>query len=125
MAGDTSVHRFEGRDLIEENGSKIGKIDRVFAATDDGIADDANALGLIRLGLLGTSWHFVPLAGASDSDEGVVVPYTKDFIKQGPPVLAEGDVSSADLEALHSYYGTSDTTRLKDAPGTSPETTVV
>src|SRR4051794_37441793 len=99
-----SIRRFEGRDLMEQTGAKIGKIDRVVFATDETAADDRDSLALIRLGLLGTSWHLVPLADAYESDGGVVVPYTKEFVKQAPAVAVEGDLPPDDLAALRRYY---------------------
>ena len=95
-----AASRYVGRDLLEQSGAKIGRVDQVLY---DGPAD--GRLAVIRLGLLGTSWHFVPLDGARESGGGVMVPYSKEFIKQAPTVRSEGQPSERDLAELRSYYG--------------------
>ena len=91
--------RYAGRDLVEETGAKIGKIDQVL------VAAPGRCVALIRIGLLGTSWHFVPLDGARESGDDVVVPYSKEFVKRAPAVKDEGNPSPRDLAELRSYYG--------------------
>jgi hypothetical protein len=47
----------------------------------------------------------VPLDGAHESGDDVVVPYSKEFVKRAPAVKAEGNPSPRDLAELRSYYG--------------------
>ena len=91
--------RYAGRDLVEETGAKIGKIDQVL------VAAPGRSFAFIRIGLLGTSWHFVPLDGAHESGDDVVVPYSKEFVKRAPAVKAEGNPSARDFAELRGYYG--------------------
>ena len=90
---------YAGRDLVEETGAKIVMIDQVL------VAAPGRSVALIRIGLLGTSWHFVPLDGAHESGNDVVVPYSKEFVKRAPAVKAGGNPSERDLAELRHYYG--------------------
>ena len=106
LAEADAASRYAGRDLLEQSGAKIGRVDQVL---DGGPA--GTRLAVIRLGLLGTSWHVVPLDDARESGEGVMVPYSKEFIKQAPSVRFDGQPTDRDLAELRSYYGISGRTR--------------
>ena len=71
-----SIDSFEGRELFDSNGYKIGDIESV-------VSEDGQAFALVKSGLFGTIRRLVPLSDVSESDDQLVVPYSKDKVKAG------------------------------------------
>ncbi len=84
---------FEGRELFDSNGYKIGDIESVFS-------EDGRTFALVRSGLFGTIRRLVPLNDVRESDEELVVPYSKDKVKLAPPAEADKRLSRATRERL-------------------------
>jgi uncharacterized protein (TIGR02271 family) len=95
-----------GRELRTTDGTKIGKIGHVYL--DD--YHDAPEWVTVRTGLFGSNESFVPLAEGDLSDEGVVVPYSKDQIKDAPNISEDGHLSEEQERALYDHYGVPYTT---------------
>jgi uncharacterized protein (TIGR02271 family) len=89
-----------GQDLYDSNGDKIGKIEEIYLDSDSGRPEWA----LVNTGLFGTKSSFVPLRDASDSGDGVTVPYDKAQVKDAPTMDADGDLSPAEEDELYRYY---------------------
>jgi uncharacterized protein (TIGR02271 family) len=83
------------------DGSKIGKVGEVYL--DD--ATDRPEWVTVRTGLFGSSETFVPLAGATSSDDELRVPYTKDQVKDAPRTDADGQLTPEEEERLYRHYG--------------------
>jgi hypothetical protein len=88
-----SMDSFEGRELFDSNGYKIGDIESVF--TDDGLE-----FALVKSGLFGTIRRLVPLNDVCESDDELVVPYSKDKVKLAPPAEADMRLSQRARERL-------------------------
>jgi hypothetical protein len=88
-----SMDSFEGRELFDSSGYKIGDIETVF--TDDGLE-----FALVKSGLFGTIRRLVPLNDVSESNDELVVPYSKDKVKLAPPAAADKRLSQAARERL-------------------------
>ncbi|MDF9752554.1 PRC and DUF2382 domain-containing protein [Arthrobacter sp. ES3-54] len=95
-------------DLLQRNGNvmstdgdKIGSISQVYADDDNGQPTWVTA----RTGLFGTSESFVPLEGARAEGDDIVVPYTKDQVKDAPRVDTDGHLEPAEEERLYAHYG--------------------
>ncbi|UKA54567.1 PRC and DUF2382 domain-containing protein [Arthrobacter sp. FW305-BF8] len=95
-------------DLLQRNGSvlsadgdKIGSVGQVYA--DD--ADGQPTWVTVKTGLFGTSESFVPLQGARLEGSDVVVPYTKDQVKDAPRVDTDGHLEPAEEDRLFGHYG--------------------
>jgi len=101
-------------DLLRRNGSvlstdgdKIGSIGQVYADDDNGQPTWVTA----KTGLFGTSESFVPLEGARTEGGDLVVPYTKDQVKDAPRVDTDGHLERAEEDRLYAHYGIGDGNR--------------
>jgi hypothetical protein len=91
------MESFEGRELFDSSGYKIGDIETVFGG-------DGPAFALVRSGLFGTIRRLVPVNDVRESGDELVVPYSKDTVKLAPPAEAGTRPSQADCERLRRYY---------------------
>lgn len=94
------VRHWIGRDLYGAGDEKIGEISDIYL---DNATDAPEWLGVTR-GLFGTKVSFVPIAGASETEDHVVVPYTKDDVKDAPKVDADGALSEEQERRLYEHY---------------------
>ena len=81
----TEAYDFRGRTVLDSQDEKIGKIDELYSDQDGGQPEWA----LVNTGLFGTKKTFVPIKGASPTDEDVRVVVTKDQVKDAPRIDAE------------------------------------
>ena len=108
--------------LFATDGDKIGSIGQVYADDDNGHPTWVT----VRTGLFGTSESFVPLEGARSEGSNIVVPYTKDQVKDAPRVDTDAHLEPSEEDRLYAHYGLggqsySDTTAGRgtaDADGT-------
>ena len=84
---------FEGRELFDSSGYKIGDIETV-------IGEDGLGFALVKSGLFGTIRRLVPLNDVRESGDELVVPYSKDKVKLAPPAEADRRLSKAARERL-------------------------
>jgi PRC-barrel domain protein len=88
-----STDSFEGRELFDSGGYKIGDIETVFI-------EDGLEYALVKSGLFGTIRRLVPLNDVRESGDELVVPYSKDKVKRAPPAEADKRLSEAARERL-------------------------
>jgi hypothetical protein len=84
---------FEGRELFDSSGYKIGDIETV-------VSEDGLGFALVKSGLFGTIRRLVPLNDVRESGDELVVPYSKDKVKLAPPAEADRRLSKAARERL-------------------------
>ena len=96
-----AVRSWEGRTLLDRDGSRIGSIDAIYLDDDTGQPEWA----LVTTGLFGTKASFVPLAQATQTDQDVRVPYDKQLVKDAPRIDPEGHLSEAEERQLWRHYG--------------------
>jgi len=89
-----------GADVFDRNGEKIGAVEEVFYGVD---TNRPEWLG-IGTGFFGTKRILVPLEGATVSDEGVTVGYSKDQVKDAPDIHGD-ELSAATESELYAHYG--------------------
>jgi hypothetical protein len=77
-----SIESFEGREIFDSSGYKIGDIAAV-------VREDGRAFALVKSGLFGTMRRLVPLNDVRQWDGDLVVPYTKDKVKSAPPARTD------------------------------------
>jgi hypothetical protein len=77
-----SIESFEGREIFDSSGYKIGDIESV-------VREDGPAFALVKSGLFGTMRRLVPLNDVRQWDGDLVVPYTKDKVKSAPPATTD------------------------------------
>jgi uncharacterized protein (TIGR02271 family) len=58
-----------------------------------------------KTGLFGTSESFVPLEGARVDGSDILVPYTKDQVKEAPRVDADGHLEPTEEDRLYAHSG--------------------
>ncbi len=92
---------FDGIDVIDADGHKIGTVDRTYD-DDEGIS---RFIEVTTGSLFSKQQHLVPVDGAQLRDNGLHLPYSKQVVDDSP------DASSADdslqgglLDSVRSYY---------------------
>jgi uncharacterized protein (TIGR02271 family) len=96
-----TVRTWQGRTLVDRDGSRIGSIDAIYLDDQTGQPEWA----LANTGLFGTKATFVPLAQATQTDENVRVPYDKQLVKDAPRIDPDGNLSEAEERQLWRHYG--------------------
>jgi uncharacterized protein (TIGR02271 family) len=96
-----TVRTWEGRTLLDRDGSPIGSIDAIYLDDQTGQPEWA----LVNTGLFGTKSSFVPLSQATQTDQDVRVPYGKQLVKDAPRVDPDGHLSEAEERQLWRHYG--------------------
>jgi uncharacterized protein (TIGR02271 family) len=96
-----SVRAWQGRTLVDRDGSRIGRIDAIYLDDHTGQPEWA----LVTTGLFGTKASFVPLAQATQTDQDVRVPYDKQLVKDAPRIDPDGQLSEAEERQLWRHYG--------------------
>jgi uncharacterized protein (TIGR02271 family) len=94
---------WRGRDVLDRDGDKIGKLEEIYLDQQTGQPEWA----LVNTGFFGTKSSFVPLEGAADADGGVRVSYEKAQVKDAPSIDPDGALSPEEEQALYSHYGRS------------------
>jgi uncharacterized protein (TIGR02271 family) len=100
MINSTNVARLIGATVKDSDGDKIGKVGQIYVDPTTGQPNWAT----VKTGLFGTSESFVPLEQASEADDEIRVPFTKDFVKDAPRVDADGSLEESEEGNLYTYY---------------------
>jgi uncharacterized protein (TIGR02271 family) len=101
MQDTETVRTWQGRTLLDRDGSRIGTIDAIYLDDRTGQPEWA----LVNTGLFGTKSSFVPLAQAFQSDNDVLVPYGKQLVMDAPRVDPDQHLSEAEERQLWRHYG--------------------
>ena len=127
------VLSWRDRDLIDNDGDKIGKIDDIYLDRET----DQPEWALVTTGLFGTKRTFVPLQDATPGQDGIRVPFEKATVKDAPRIDPDGELSHDEERTLYQHYGReyadyqqgsglldrdTDTTRTRDTTGTRDTT---
>ena len=89
QSGMTEAYEWRGRNVVDSEGDKLGKLDEIYLDQESGEPEWALVDGG---GLFGSKSNFVPLQGASPAGEDVKLNFTQQQIKDAPGV--EADASS-------------------------------
>ena len=89
-----------GGNVLTTDGDKIGSIGQVYVDDDN----DQPTWVTVRTGLFGTSESFVPLEGARLEGKDILVPYTKDQVKDAPRIENDGHLEPTDEDRLYEHY---------------------
>ena len=100
MIDQSQAQQFIGQNLHTTDGDKIGRIGQVYIDDYHGAPEWVT----VNTGMFGTNESFVPLVEASLSGDDVVVPYTKDQIKNAPNISDSGHLTEAEEQDLYSHY---------------------
>jgi len=97
------VLSWRGRDLVDNDGDKIGSIDDIYLDRET----DEPEWAVVTTGLFGTKRTFVPLTEAQPAEDGVRVPYEKATVKDAPRIDPDGELSHEEERVLYEHYGRS------------------
>ena len=95
------VLNWRGRDLVDNDGDKIGSIEDIYLDRET----DEPEWAVVTTGLFGTKRTFVPLSEAQPGDDAVRVPFEKSAVKDAPKIDADGELSRDEERALYQHYG--------------------
>jgi uncharacterized protein (TIGR02271 family) len=95
------VLSWRGRDLVDNDGDKIGSIDDIYLDRET----DQPEWAVVTTGLFGTKRTFVPLSEAQTHEDGVRVPYEKATVKDAPKIDPDGELSRSEEQTLYQHYG--------------------
>jgi uncharacterized protein (TIGR02271 family) len=91
-----------GATAYGSDGDKIGKVGQVFLDDQSGRPEFVT----VNTGLFGTDETFIPVSGATFSDDRLTVPYDKDKVKGAPNVgVDSGHLDESEEQRLYEYYG--------------------
>jgi len=94
------LDELQGQPVFDNAGEKIGSVEEIYY---DPTTRSPEWIG-IGTGFFGTKRVLVPVAGASATDDGLYVAYSKDHVKDGPDV-DEDEISDAREAELTAHYG--------------------
>lgn len=95
------VQRWLGHELYGAGQERLGEITEVYL---DSGTDQPEWL-TVRTGLFGTKVSFVPIGSASMEGDQVMVPFSKQEVKDAPNVTANGELSAEQERRLYDHYG--------------------
>src|SRR3954466_5033173 len=95
------VLSWRGRDLVDNDGDKIGSIEDIYLDRET----DEPEWAVVTTGLFGTKRTFVPLTEAQTHEDGIRVPYEKAAVKDAPKIDPDGELSHEEERVLYQHYG--------------------
>jgi PRC-barrel domain len=94
------IEDWAGREVVDSDGEKIGKLEDVYYA---GGSTDA-VLACVKTGMLGRKLYVVPLADAAVTRDHVKVAYTKSQVTGGPRAEGGAELGETEqVEVAHHY----------------------
>jgi hypothetical protein len=101
-----SVAAWVGRDVLDLDGEKIGKLNDVFYDAET----DVPAFVAVKRGFVGKRLTLVPLGGASVGPQHLRVKYRKSDVKDAPSHDADTELSVEGEADAYKYFGLQYTT---------------
>jgi PRC-barrel domain len=96
-----SITDWVGLPVLDRDGSKISSMEAVYFDT----STEEPVFITVKVGLIGSSLVFVPLADAVVSPKDVRVAVDKKLAKDAPSIKTDGQLESAMGPAVFEYYG--------------------
>ena len=106
------IAKLRGKPVYGSDGDKIGSVEDIYY---DEQTRSPHWLG-IGSGFFGTKHILVPVEGAQRRDDGVLVPYPKDRVKDAPDIDADELTHEQEAE-LYRYYGVGARGAMADSTG--------
>ena len=101
MTKHQNIAEWRGKDLVDRDGNKIGKLEDVYVDVET----DEPIFGTVKEGLIGRHLTFVPLGGITIGPDSLQAVVSKDQVKDAPNIDMHGDeLSQADESALYHHY---------------------
>ncbi len=100
MTNAQSAEYYIGKNAVDAQGDKIGKIGQVYLNDETGQPDWVT----VNTGFFGMRESFAPLQGASFNGDELVLPFDKDVVKNAPDIADASHLDGDEQERLYSYY---------------------
>src|SRR3954454_12389551 len=97
----SNAQEWRGCTVMDRSGDKIGKLDEIYLDQQTGRPEWA----LVNTGLFGSRSSFVPLSGASQANDKVIVEWENAVVKDAPNIDADGQLSQEEEAQLYRHYG--------------------
>lgn len=94
------IDRLRDAVVYDSNGDKVGDVGQVYVDVNS----QEPTFVTVKTGLFGRNETFVPLDRATQSADGITLPYEKDFIKDAPNIDADGPIEVADEQRIYEYF---------------------
>jgi uncharacterized protein YrrD len=101
MAEHKDLAEWHGKDLVDRDGHKIGKLEDVYVDVET----DEPMFGTVKEGLFTRHLTFVPLREITIGPDSLQVPVSRDQVQDAPNIDMHGEELSQDDEsALYHHY---------------------
>jgi uncharacterized protein (TIGR02271 family) len=94
------LDEMRGAPVYDNDGDKIGKVEEIYYDQETRVPEWIG----IGTGFFGTKRVLVPVKGAAPHDDGLMVAYSKDYVKDSPD-LDDEEISQQSEADLAAYYG--------------------
>jgi hypothetical protein len=94
------IQKFIGKTVRSADGYELGTAAQTFNSK----LTDVPEWLMVESGFLHRAKLIVPLAGASVTDDAVIVPYARDHVTMQPQVRIGDDLQTADEDLLNDYF---------------------
>jgi hypothetical protein len=101
MAKHQNIAEWHGKNLVDRDGDKIGKLEDVYVDVET----DEPMFGTLKEGRFGRHLTFVPLGGITIGPDDLQVRVSKEQVKDAPNIELQGDeLSQPDEATLYHHY---------------------
>jgi uncharacterized protein YrrD len=101
MAHHQNIGEWQGKDLVDRDGEKIGRLEDVYVDVET----DEPMFGTVKEGLIGRHLTFVPLAGITIGPDDLQVAVSREQVKSALNIELHGDeLSKEDESTLYHHY---------------------
>lgn len=101
MAKHHNIAEWQGKDLVDSEGRKIGKLEDVYVDVET----DEPMFGTVKEGLFARHLTFVPLRGLTIGPDGLQVAVSKEQVEDAPNIDMHGDeLFQTGESALYHHY---------------------
>ena len=94
------LDEMRGAPVYDSDGDKIGEVEEIYYDQQTRVPEWIG----IGTGFFGTKRVLVPVQGAASHEDGLMVPYPKDHVKDSPDI-DEDEISQQTEADLAAYYG--------------------
>jgi len=101
MITHQKIAEWRGKDLVDRNGDKLGKLEDVYVDFET----DEPVFGTVKEGLIGRHLMLVPLGGITIGPDNLQVPVSNEQVQAAPELAIDGgELSGQDEADLYHYY---------------------
>ena len=101
MAEHQNITEWRGKNLVDRDGEKIGKLEDVYVDVET----DEPMFGTVKEGVFTRHLTFVPLRGITIGPDNLQVAASKEQVQEAPNIDMHGDeLSQTGEEALYHHY---------------------